>query len=48
MPPMPAATARRAALMTPEENARMRVNAVRLFEENYSAARVRKILSDLE
>lgn len=44
----PAATARRAALMTPEENARMRVNAVRLFEENYSAARVRKILSDLE
>ena len=44
----PAATARRLAGMTPRENAEMRRAALKLFEENYSVARVRGILSELE
>ena len=40
-------TARRATSMTNEENTRMRLNTLRLFEDNYSVQRVRDILSDL-
>lgn len=40
-------TARRAARMTNEENTRMRLNTLKLFENNYSIQHVRDILSDL-
>lgn len=41
-------TARLAVNMTAEENTRMRRNTLRMFEENYSVAHVRRILSELE
>ena len=44
----PAGTARRIAETTAEENERMRRNAVRMFEEQFSESAVRAILSDLK
>ncbi|MBQ9299952.1 MAG: glycosyltransferase [Clostridia bacterium] len=43
-----ARTAREAAMMTAERNTAMRRNTLRMFEENFSAAHVRGILSELE
>jgi len=43
-----AETARRAARQTPEENAAMRRNTVRMFEEHFSVEAVRRVLAELE
>ena len=41
-------TAKQAATMTEEQNTAMRRNTLRMFEENFSVAHVRQILSELE
>ena len=43
-----AGTARLVASISNEENTRMRRNTLRMFEENFSVAHVRDILSELE
>ena len=43
-----AKTARIACQMTAEQNTAMRRNTLRMFEENFSVAQVRRILSELE